>query len=56
MAGFLSMNPLVRKRGVWGLWWLTGLTIGVYYFVWYHRINGELAAVQGIPVPANGKW
>jgi len=47
---------MVRKQGAWGLWWLTGLTIGIYYFVWYSRINRELSAVTGTQVPANGKW
>lgn len=42
--------------GAWGLWWLCGLTLGIYYFVWYARINKQLCALLGIPVPANGKW
>lgn len=46
----------IKKQGAWGLWWLCGLTIGIYYLVWYQRINRELAATTGEPVPANGKW
>ncbi len=43
-----------RVRGVSG--WLSILTLGIYYLVWYSRINKELAAVLGEPVPANGHW
>ncbi|CAM3259693.1 hypothetical protein [Tsukamurella hominis] len=49
------MNP-VQKRSPWGGWWLIGITIGVYYFVWYHKINAELAAVTGQQHSAWGKW
>jgi hypothetical protein len=51
-----AAGPVVRKQGAWGLWWLCLVTLGVYYYVWYHRINKELAAVLGTPVPANGQW
>ncbi len=47
---------LVRKQGAWGLWWLCIVTFGIYYYIWYHRINMELAAVLRMPVPANGQW
>lgn len=46
----------IRKQGAWGLWWLTGITFGIYYLVWYARINRELCAVLGHDVPANGRW
>lgn len=36
----------IRKQGPWGLWWLTVITFGIYYLVWYDRINGELAAFK----------
>jgi hypothetical protein len=45
-----------QKQGAWGLWWLCVITLGIYYFVWYHRINREMCAVLGQPVPANGQW
>ena len=48
--------PIVRKQGAWSLWWLCLITLGIYYYIWYHRINRELAAVLRIPVPANGQW
>lgn len=48
--------PIVRKQGAWGLWWLCLITLGIYYYIWYHRINQELAAVLRIAVPANGQW
>jgi hypothetical protein len=47
---------LIRKQGPWGLWWLVGITLGVYYYVWYARINRELCAVLGHDVPSNGQW
>ena len=46
----------IRKQGAWGLWWLCGITVFVYYFVWYARINRELSSVLGHDVPANGRW
>ncbi len=46
----------VRKQSAWGVWWLSLITLGIYYLVWHHRINKELAAVTGTEVPANGKW
>jgi len=30
------------------------VTLCVYYYVWYHRINQEFAAVLGEPVHPNG--
>jgi signal transduction histidine kinase len=48
--------PIVRKQGAWGLWWLCVITLGIYYYVWYHRINKELASVSRAAVPANGNW
>lgn len=49
-------GPPVRKQGAWGLWWLCLITFGIYYFVWYHRINREICSVLGRPVPMNGQW
>lgn len=46
----------VTKQGAWGLWWLVGLTLGIYYFVWYQRTNRELAALTGTQAPADGQW
>ncbi|MCU1592217.1 MAG: hypothetical protein JWP11_3473 [Frankiales bacterium] len=46
----------VRKQGAWGLWWLCGITFGIYYYVWYHRINQELSSVTGQPSGATGQW
>jgi len=47
---------MVRKQGAWGLWWLVLLSFGIYYFVWYHRINKELVAATGEPVDATCAW
>ena len=46
----------VSKQGAWGLWWLCGITLGIYYLVWYQRINRELAALTGGQAPADGQW
>ena len=46
----------VRKQGAWGLWWLCCITGGIYYCIWYHRINRELAGVTGLPADATGQW
>lgn len=49
--------PAIRKQGAWGLWWLTVITFGIYYLVWYDRIGGELAATAGVsgkPGPGGG--
>lgn len=32
----------MRTHGPWGLLWLAGFTVSIYYFVWHARINGEL--------------
>jgi hypothetical protein len=47
---------IVRKQGAWGLWWLCVITFGIYYFVWYHRINRELCALLGTAQPGDGQW
>ncbi|MGI8880411.1 MAG: hypothetical protein ACR2KJ_07890 [Jatrophihabitans sp.] len=45
-----------RKQGAWALWWLCAITIGIYYLVWYGRINKELAAILGQPVSVTSHW
>lgn len=49
-------QPIVTKQGAWGLWWICLLTFGIYTMIWHHRINRELCAILGRPVPANGQW
>lgn len=46
----------VRKQGAWGLWWICIVTVGVYYFVWFDRINGELCGVTGKHRDASCAW
>ena len=31
------------KRSAWGVWWLSYLTLGIYYLVWYYKVNEELS-------------
>ncbi|WP_026919499.1 DUF4234 domain-containing protein [Gordonia shandongensis] len=47
---------MIRKQGPWSLWWLTGITLGIYYFVWYQRVNDELVAMTGRPAESWGAW
>lgn len=46
----------VRKQGAWGLWWLCLVTFGIYYFIWYDRINKELTSITGTPKDATCAW
>lgn len=47
------------KRSAWAVWWLSGLTFGIYYLVWYYKINAELRAFAPeaiIVSPAKATW
>lgn len=46
----------IRKQGAWGLWWLCAITLGIYYLVWFDRINKELAAFTGNQRAAWTRW
>ena len=46
----------IRKQGPWGLWWLTIITLGIYYLVWYQRVNRELFAATSTTPAADGQW
>ncbi|MDQ1744773.1 MAG: hypothetical protein QOE23_3112 [Pseudonocardiales bacterium] len=41
------------RRSAWGVWWLSGLTFGIYYLVWYYKINAELRAFAPEVVEVN---
>lgn len=42
-AGTLQGQRRVGKiRSPWGVWWLSYLTCGIYFLVWYAKINREL--------------
>jgi hypothetical protein len=51
-----NMDAVVRKQGAWTVWWLVLITCGVYYFVWYSRVNSELAAATRQDRPAWSRW
>jgi hypothetical protein len=36
-----------KTRSPWGVWWLSLITLGIYYLVWYHQIHKEIAAAPG---------
>lgn len=52
----ITRAPIIQKRSPWGGWWLILITLGIYYFVWYHKINAELAAVTGKPQSGWAQW
>jgi Domain of unknown function (DUF4234) len=46
----------VKKRNPWGIFGLTLITIGIYGFVWWYKINTELrdySAAAGAPLNNN---
>ncbi len=47
-----------KKRSPWGVWWLSVITLGVYYLVWYVKINKELRRASGdlFKVGTFGLW
>ncbi|HST49857.1 DUF4234 domain-containing protein [Jatrophihabitans sp.] len=44
MAARTSPRRVGVRRSAWGVWWLSALTFGIYYLVWYYKINAELRA------------
>ena len=31
-----------KTRNPWGVWLIALITLGVYFFVWYYKVNREL--------------
>jgi hypothetical protein len=59
MSQSVTMPRLIGKiRSPWGVWWLTFLTLGIYYLVWYVKLNKEVARAAGpdIHVETFGLW
>ena len=54
----LADAPIGKTRSPWGVWWLSGLTLGIYYLVWYVKLNKEIAAASGADVKVGtfGLW
>src|SRR5438132_14148439 len=43
MADLVVQNGVgYKRRNPWGVFGLTLVTLGVYYYVWYYKINNEL--------------
>ena len=40
----------VKIRRPWGVFFLAIVTLGIYYFVWYYKVNRELRDAAGIEV------
>lgn len=47
-----------KIRSPWTVWCLSVLTLGVYYLVWYVRLNKEITSVAGVDVTVGtvGLW
>lgn len=41
------MNHTVKYRSPWGSYLLSIITFGIYYLVWYAKVNKEIAALTG---------
>jgi hypothetical protein len=53
-----SATPIGRIRSPWAVWCLCLVTVGVYYLVWYVRLNKEIARAAGVDVRVGtlGLW
>ena len=53
-----SDTPIGKHRSPWGVWCLSLVTVGVYYLVWYVRLNKEIARAAGVDVTVRtlGLW
>ncbi len=58
MSSSIAMSSTGEHRSPWGVWCLSALTLGVYYLVWYVRLNKEIARVAGVDVTVGtaGLW
>jgi hypothetical protein len=58
MSSSVAMSSTGQRRSPWGVWGLSVLTLGVYYLVWYVRLNKEIARVAGVDVTVGsaGLW
>ena len=52
------MNNAPKYRSPWSVWWLSLVTFGIYYLVWYVKINKEIAAHSNgaVTVRTGGLW
>jgi hypothetical protein len=53
-----SSAPIGKIRSPWGVWWLSLITAGIYYLVWYVKLNKEIARAAGpdVEVGTFGLW
>lgn len=58
MSSSIAMSSTGQHRSPWGVWCLSALTLGIYYLVWYVRLNKEIARVAGVDVTVGtaGLW
>lgn len=50
MSSSIAMSSTGQHRSPWGVWCLSAVTLGIYYLVWYVRLNKEIARVAGVDV------
>lgn len=46
----------MRRQGRVGMWFLVGITLGIYGLVWYARTNEGLASGLGVSRAADSRW
>lgn len=63
MAEELTLHGVeIKKRNPWGVWGLSIITLGIYSFVWWYKINREMRDLSphlGTPLgndPATSVW
>jgi hypothetical protein len=58
MSSSIVMSSTGQVRSPWGVWFLSALTLGIYYLVWYVRLNKQIARVAGVDVTVGtlGLW
>lgn len=58
MAESIPYSRERKIRSPWGTWWLSLITFGIYYLVWYVKINREIASLSDgkVQVGGPGLW
>lgn len=49
MSSSIAMHT-EKARSPWAVWGLSVITLGVYYLVWYVRLNKQIARAVGVDV------
>ncbi|HEY0118233.1 MAG TPA: hypothetical protein VGC04_05600 [Cellulomonas sp.] len=46
----------MRRQGRVGMWFLVGITLGIYGLFWYARTNAGVASGLGVSRTADSRW